>query len=180
MSVNKNVIAKIFSVILALFWLVYIFQVYRFYSQVKEFITPGSSYMIKILEFTNYRGNELIIMLAVFFVLVSVTSLLSIYFYRVTSIKNQREILSYMIFANLFFIAIVCVLSNVFFSVHLLLVILSMIVVSTSLYVSNLLFSSNVNFKKGDIIFSSDAFLTKDQAKDGLNKKMRKLNSSKL
>lgn len=180
MSTNKNIKAKIFSVILMLCWLGYIFQVYRFYSQVKEFITPGSSYMIKILEFTNYRGNELITMLAIFFVLVSASSLFSVYSYQVSSIENQKKILGSVIFANLFFVVIVCILSNVFFSVHLLLFILSVMVVSTSLYISSLLFSSNVSFKKGDIIFSSDAFLTKDQAEDELNQKIDKLNSSKL
>lgn len=180
MYFKKNIKQVIIIISLSLVWIAYFIQTFKLYSQVKDFITPGSSYVIRLLEFTNYRGNELSIVLIEFFILFSLTSLLYIYIYRTMKYVNQKKLLNYIIVINILYILVVSVISNIFWVVYVLMAILSLLIVTASIYVSNIFFDSTVEFQKGDIIFYSEPYDTEGNAQVALNKKITQLDKNKI
>lgn len=177
---SKKIFGGVVSVILLISWIVYFINSYSLFSEVKELTTPGTTYMIKLLEFTNYRAEQLSLLLVTFFILISVNNILTFYFYSKKKIEKDKLLLISVV-SNLIIIAIICAISSVFWSIYIILALLSGLVVATSFYVSNMFWGNKIIFDEGDIIYRSDAFQKEERAKEALKeqtKKMKITNSS--
>lgn len=175
MNLKTTIKQKILFIVLVLAWIAYYFQSFKLFSEVKDFITPGGSYIIQILEFTNYRAEPLSFLLIEYFILISVNSVLYLYIYKTIEYTNKRRLLSIIIIINIIFIAILCVISNLFWSVYLLLTLLSLLIIAASVFVSGLIWSSTTEFEDGDVIYRSQEFSSEENAKDQLNSQIKKL-----
>ncbi|MGX7024902.1 hypothetical protein [Vagococcus hydrophili] len=161
-------------VVLAVIWGVYYYQAYPIFAEVTDLITPGSSYIVKILEFTNYRAEQLSFILIEFFLLTSISSILSLYIYKTIEYTKNKVLLG-LIVINIVFVGIICVIANIFWSVYLILTVLSLLIIAASVYVSSVLFGSAVKFDEGEVVYTSKAFETEDLAQDSLNNRINQL-----
>ena len=167
---------KIMMVISVGLWIVYFFQSYKLYSQVSSFITPGSSYIIKVLEFTNYRANELSFYLILYFILISINSCLLIYDYKHMALAYRKSFMYLMVIIYLTLLGIIFYISNIFFPIYLILTLLANIIVIASFIISNVLWGSTTTFEENDIVFKSDGYSIESEAKDALDEKLSQYN----
>lgn len=179
MSFKKHKKEIILITVSTILWIIYYFQAFTFFSQVKDFITPGSSYIIRLLEFTNYRANELAWFLVEYFILVSLSSMIYMYMYKKV-VYNKRKVNSCIISINVIYVLIMCIVSNLFWSVYLILTLLVWLVLIASICVSNMLFDSIVKFEKDDIIFYSDTFEDAESAKKSLEKRIKEIDRENI
>ena len=169
----KKIMGAIFFFLL-LSWGYYTMTILKLFSEVTELITPGTSYMIQLLEFTNYRGEELFKSLILFFILISLNFIFS--FYVINKVKEKR-IRRLTVGINIMIIAVIVLVSNIFWTVYLLLAIISGLVISASYYVYKLLFSKTIEFDSGDILYKSDLFESEWEAKQDFEKKTKSMGS---
>lgn len=167
---------KIMIVISVGLWIVYFFQSYKLYSQVSSFITPGSSYIIKVLEFTNYRANELSFYLILYFILISINSCLLIYDYTHIALAYKKNFMYLMVIIYLTLLAIAFYISNIFFPIYLILTLLANIIVIASFTISNVLWGNTTTFEEHDIVFKSDGYDLESEARNALDDKISQYN----
>lgn len=167
---------KIFIIIGVVFWVIYFVQSYKLYSQVSSFITPGSSYIIKVLEFTNYRASELSTALIFYFILISINSCFFIYDYKQTNETNRKSFIYLMIFSYLVLLAIIFYITNIFSPVYIVLTLLANIIVMASFFISNVIWGKTTTFEENDIIFKSESYELEDDAKKDLDNMFNQVN----
>lgn len=166
--------AAIFFVLL-FSWGYYGITIIQLFSEVEELTTPGTSYLIKLLEFTNYRGEELSKYLIIFFILISLNHMASFYLVNQAKKQNKLKSIQLALGINIAIVGIISLLANVFWSVYLTLAIISGLVVSASYYISNMFFNKKIVFDTGDIIYKSDSFKNEKEAKKDLAKKLTRM-----
>lgn len=166
--------AAIFFVLL-FSWGYYGITIIQLFSEVEELTTPGTSYLIKLLEFTNYRGEELSKYLIIFFILISLNHMASFYLVNQAKKQNKLKSIQLALGINIAIVGIISLLANVFWSVYLILAIISGLVVSASYYISNMFFNKKIVFDTGDIIYKSDSFKNEKEAKKDLAKKLTRM-----
>ena len=171
---SKKKLGGVISVVLLISWIIYFIKSYSLFSEVKELTTPGTTYMIKLLEFTNYRAEQLSFLLVIFFILISINNILTFYFYSKKNVENEK-LLIVSVMSDLIIIVIICTISSVFWSIYIILALLSGLVVATSFYVSNMFWGNKIIFDEGDIIYRSEAFQKEEIAKDALKEKTKKM-----
>lgn len=155
-------------------WLFYFFKAYELFNEVKDFTTLGAAYIVRILEFTNYRSEQLSLLFIVFFILISLNNIFCLSLYRKIT-YNKRTSIGIMLGINIALIIILCVISNIFWVIYVLLALLSIIIVIASYFVANILFGKTITFNKGDILYRSDGYESREKAKTNLNKKMNEI-----
>lgn len=170
----KKIMAAVFFVLL-FSWGYYGITIIQLFSEVEELTTPGTSYLIKLLEFTNYRGEELSKYLIIFFILISLNHMASFYLVNQAKKQNKLKSIQLALGINIAIVGISSLLANVFWSVYLILAIISGLVVSASYYISNMFFNKKIVFDTGDIIYKSDSFKNEKEAKKDLAKKLTRM-----
>ncbi len=131
---SKKIFNGVVSIILLISWVIYFINSYSLFSEVKELTTPGTTYMIKLLEFTNYRAEQLSLLLIIFFILISINNIFTFYFYSKKKVGKDK-LLIISVISDLITMAIICTISSVFWSIYIILALLSGLVVATSFYV---------------------------------------------
>lgn len=158
-------------------WLVYNLQAQKLYTEIQDFVTEGASYVVRVLEFTHFRGEALLWMLILYFVLVSMTNIFLFYIFK-KSIYNKKRLLSYIILFDVVLVSITCVIANLFWPVYLLLTLLSILIIAAAVHVSSIIWGKTVTYNKGDVVFCSEGFETEDIAKNNLNKKIKEIDKN--
>lgn len=163
------------SLIIPLLWLIYSFLSSKVFFEIKELTTPGSSFMIKLLEFTNYRPKELSVIFIEYFILFSIT--IFSYIYLLQKFERSKKTITSILLINVVIILICMFISNVFFVVYLLLSVIVSLVILTTFYLSSILFDSKTVFEKGDTIFYSENFASEELANKEFEKKRKSFNT---
>lgn len=160
--------------ILLIGWLVYGIQTFNLFKEISELTTPGASYVIRMLEFTNYRGQELSNLLILYFILVSLTNIVNLYFYF--KIEYKIKISMILISINVILLAIISFIANIFWLVYVLLFILSVLIITASLYVARMIWGVGTSYEQEDIIFKSNSYNTIKETEIELRKKLETYN----
>lgn len=158
-------------------WGAYIFQIQSLFNELVDFVTPDAAYMIRLLEFTNFRGEELSVVFIEYFVLISINYIVSLLIYKST-ITNNRNVLGVIFLLNLLVLIIICIISSIFWVIYILLSLLSILIITASLYVSSIFLTNLIKFDEGDIIFSSEKFSTEEITQKKLDCKLEEINKS--
>lgn len=146
-------------------WILYDIQSYSTFKEIKIFSTIDTSLIIRILEFTNYRAQNLSMLLIEYFVLLSVNLTLILILF-----KPKNKLTKILIGINVLVIAITWFITNIFISVYLLLTLLSILVIMASFFISHTLWGSSIKFDKDDIIYQSKGFNNQEGAETSLQK----------
>lgn len=178
MKNKKKTIIYIVLIALLVSWIGYGLKAFQLFSEVKELVTPKTSIMIQLLEFTNYRGAELSALFIVFFILISLNNILAFYLYGKVPLRNRKKSLIYSCSINLILVIFLSVISSVFWVVHVGLAVLSILIISASFYVSNLFFCSTIEFDDGDVVCRSEGYPTKQTANNELKKKSKRMDET--
>lgn len=168
------------TTILVIIWIIYYVQAYQLFAEIKDFSTEDASYIVRILEFTNFRGSQLSLLLIEYFILISFNNIFCLFIYKKTSYNKKKTLLGILLAGTVVLVGINCIIANIFWSVYLLITVLSFLIVLASIQISNLIWGSTVKFNKGDVVFYSDAYETEKIAKDGLNKKLKQITSKNI
>ena len=163
--------------LLAIIWAIYFYKAASVFSEVKELVTEGSSYIIQLLEFTNYRGQELILSLSIYFILISLSNYLTLYFAKAIVGKGRKKTISIMLAVSLVLTLVACLIASIYWLVMILLSLLSGLIVIASIYVSNVLFSSAIEFDIDDLIVESHDYSSQEQAQEKLKETLALLSS---
>lgn len=171
---------KVGGLLLLGIWIIYYVQAFNLFDEVKDLVTPGAAYMIRLLEFTNYRGSELSLLLIEFFVLISVNHIFCLYLYKMIAYTERKVFVSIFIVINSVLLAIACVIVNIYWVVYVLLAALSFLVVLASVNVSNVFFKKHVQYDKGDIIFNSEGFESEEKAKKEMMEQINRMDRQSM
>ena len=171
---------KVGGLLLLGIWIIYYVQAFNLFDEVKDLVTPGAAYMIRLLEFTNYRGSELSLLLIEFFVLISVNHIFCLYLYKMIAYTERKVFVSIFIVINSVLLAITCVIVNIYWVVYVLLAALSFLVVLASVNVSNVFFKKHVQYDKGDIIFNSEGFESEEKAKKEMMEQINRMDRQSM
>lgn len=168
-------------IFLLIVWIYYGVYIYPLFSEVKDLTTPDTSYMIRLLEFTNYRGEKLVAVFIEFFVLISISNIISLYLYKTIDNKSSKKVCIFYFLGIASIIIIISTISNVFWTVYVLLASLSFLIVSASNYVASLIWGNRIAYEKDDVIFSSNkAYKSEQLAEKEMLKKLSSYNLTKL
>ena len=168
-------------IFLLIVWIYYGVYIYPLFSEVKDLTTPDTSYMIRLLEFTNYRGEKLVAAFIEFFILISISNIISLYLYKTIDNKSSKKVCIFYFLGIASIIIIISTISNVFWTVYVLLASLSFLIVSASNYVASLIWGNRIVYEKDDVVFSSDkSYKSKELAEKEMSKKLSNYNLTKL
>lgn len=163
-----NKLKKIIPLLLIfLLTIIYLFKAYQLFSEVPIFITEGSSYIVKILEFTNYRPLKLSYIFIEYFILISIYGYIYCFVYYKST--NKNNLIKFIFISNIIMFIILFIISNIFFPIYIILYLLANILVIASFYISKTLWGSKIHFKKGDILFQSIEYQSEIEAIENLN-----------
>lgn len=170
--------SNIIFFILIILWIIYFISAYKLFSEINTFTTPGSSYIIKLLEFTNYRASNLSAVVIEYFILISITITIYMYAYlKLNDIEKKTKIALAAISSIILFILIIF-FTNIFWPVYLILTLLSLLIIIASFFVANTIWGKKVTFEKGDTIFQSSFFDSKQSAEIDYKKLLQKLEAN--
>lgn len=177
MILNKRKNQIICATVLILLWCIYVMKEVTLFSEIADFVTPNTPWLIRLVEFSNYRGVELIKIFSAFFILVSAHHLFFLWLYNSYKEKviNQTEWLLILTTINLIIICVIAYFASIYWLIYFILAFLSFIVVMVLSYTISSFFSSKVRFNQEDMIYVSEDYETENAAIDGLNQKLMQL-----
>lgn len=176
MNLKRSIRKKAIFMIGIVIWILYFYQAYKLYSQIPIFVTPGSSYIIQLLEFTNFRANGLIVSLTLYFVLISIFSFITVYVYKKTDTSRKKRLVLKVLAMYLVILMILLFVVTIFLPVYVILTLLANIVVNASFYVSSVIFDSKTTFNSEDIVLKSNPYETEEDAENSLEKVLVSMN----
>lgn len=177
---RKSINFIFFLIIFTIIWVIYYFQAFQLFSEVKEFATEDASYIVRLLEFTNFRGEELSLIFIEYFILISACNILSLFIYKKIAYNNKKTLLGILMTIIVLLVSVMCVISGIFWSVYLLLTILSALVVLAAVQIAGVIWGSSDEYNEGDVVFHSEGFKSEKLAQNSLNKKIEQINSKNI
>lgn len=165
----------IWTAISAIIWVVYVYKAGEIFSTIDEFVTPDASYVVKLLEFITYRGNQVFYLLTFYLVLFS----LSIAIFVTLNKKYSQEKgmvakIYYFVFLPIL-ILVLFYLSNIFSLIYLIITLICLLVTYTSLQMSEVLWGKTINYNEGELIYKSDSFTTEEAAYSAMQEQANRI-----
>lgn len=154
----------VFSIFFVL-WAIFLFYSRTLFLEIPEFTTEGASLIIKMLEFTTYRSNQLMTQMGIYFILLSFNLLYVQFIVGYDKTKQKNLFLA----INALLIIASVILSNIFAPVTIFLIFLSFIIVWSSQKVYTVFAPTFINYDAGDLVYSSEAFNDEETANKKLN-----------
>jgi len=154
---------KIFLISSICLFIISILYTYQTYKEIPDLITVGAGYIVNLMEFSIYRSDQIMISSFVYFFSVSLSLIVLMIIYKNSS--NQKKL--YALFTILMIVNISC--SNIYYSIYILLSIISFLIVFGANYVSRLLWGKDIQYNEDELIKRSSSYKDYETAKEKMD-----------
>lgn len=172
-KIRKKKYLDILIFFLSMLFIIYIYKAYGVFSEIYYFITPGASYIIKMLEFASFREHELFILFISYFILIS--SYISILF-LIKQFNNKKNKLK--LYCTLYMVLSLCILgyvSNIFWLIYFVLTCVSLLVIYSAVLISKFIWGKTIQYNPNEVIYESKYFESKNEASNEMTKKIKEI-----